>query len=167
MRIHFKSFCMMCLGLALAACRWSEADSAGGPLAAKYLRRDGYLEYFTFRVGPKSWKIRSLNHATVDVTMLSAPPADLVQVYMCRDKSDQPLPFTSYDVRRAMTFYHSVHGRILRVHIMGGFVNIPADSTRFKVLSPGKPLRRIYKALRWEDLGEMSKLFGLPDEKTD
>jgi len=118
-----------------------------------------YTKLFRFRVGARNWERVSSSDRYVEISLAEINEEVLkegsVIIYLNEAGKNIALPFTYYQVRRAISFQPSYEKGKAYINILGNFILSTGTSYNFRLLIVnGKGLRR-FKTLNWYNFDEV------------
>ena len=153
-------------GLALAACE-SENNPPyrdHGRIVAETSFSNENFQLYTFTVTARNWHKLSHIERYVEVLIPSISEKIMkegaVMLYLSDLDKEIALPFTYYQIRRAVTFQPSYQERFVYINILGNFIVNISTPFRFKVLVISKSGLLKFKSLNWYDFEETKKIWG-------
>ena len=147
-------------GLILAACEPGGNNSYEAPQHLEVVteRYNNYVQSFSLIVNAKHWRRSSSTDRYVEIALPAITDSILkegsVIIYLNEAGKNVSLPFTYYQVRRALSFQPSYEKGRAYINILGNFVLSIHSNYTFKifVVNP-KGLKR-FKALDWHKYEE-------------
>jgi hypothetical protein len=151
-------------GLALTAC-----DSGNntycpnqGRVAAETLFSNENFQLYTFTVAARNWCTLSHTERSVEVSIPSVSEKIInegsVMLYLSDVGKEIALPFTYYQIRKAVSFQPSYKEKFVYVNVFGSFILNISSPLRFKVLVISGPGLLKFKGLNWYDFEQTKKV---------
>ena len=142
-------------GLILTACENDGKDLYQAPSNIEVIKEysNVYVQLFSFHVNPRDWQPSSSTDRQVDISLPCITDSVLkegaVIIYLNEAGKNVSLPFTYYQVRRAMSFQPSYEKGHVYVNILGHFILSMNTSYAFKILVVNAEALKQFKDLNW------------------
>lgn len=163
MHSPFNLFIMKLIlsGLLLTACETEDMDyNARIPVESKYA--GAFFRLFTFTVTARQWRELSGTDRYVKVPLPDITRKIIsdgaVIIYLNEADKNLSLPFTYYQVRRAMSFQPSYDEGHVYVNILGNFILNINSSYTFSVLVIDAAGLLRFKDVNWYNYNEVKRV---------
>jgi hypothetical protein len=119
------------------------------------------LQLFSFTIKARQWKrLTELDHfAEVAIPSIqeSILKSGAVFVYLSEAGRHVALPFTYYQVRRALSFQPSYEKGYIYINILGNFILNIHDTYTFRVLVVNAPRLKGFRKINWNNYEEVKR----------
>ena len=165
--LNFLRMGFLLSGLALVACE-SGGENGYQPqqkMQAKTEYSDDYVQLLSFEVKARSWSVLSGTDRYVQVPVPAITDKIIkdgsVILYLNEADKHLSLPFTYYQVRRALSFQPSYEKGCVYVNILGNFILSIHASYTFRVLIINEEAINHFKNLNWYNYEEVKRALKL------
>ena len=151
-------------GLILTACENDDKDIYQTPSNIEVTREHSNtdVQLFSFFVNPRDWRHSSHIDRQVDVLLPCITDSILkegaVIIYLNEAGKNVSLPFTYYQIRRAMSFQPSYEKGHAYVNILGHFILSMNTSYAFKILVVNAKALKQFKDLNWYNFNAVDSI---------
>lgn len=158
-------------GLALTACDGGGKNSYGSyeKIEIREEVSNTYLQLYSFSVNAKHWRHLSTTDRFIDVSVPSITREIInegsVHIYLSESGKNLSLPFTYYQVRRAMLFQPSYEEGHAYINILGNFILSVHTTYTFKIIVINKKGMDQFKGLNWYNYKEVETVIDLYDDR--
>lgn len=157
----------MLSGCAFTACENGERNSYETPSKMKVESIDSneYIQLLIFTVNARDWRKLSSTDLYVDAS-IPAVTNEIIKegsviVYLNEAGKNLSLPFTYYQVRRALSFQPSYEEGHVYINILGNFILSASTTYTFKILIiQGKGLKK-FKGVNWYNYDDVKTALNL------
>jgi|GEM_PF-2645356 len=151
-------------GLVLVACENNTQDSYEKmqKIIPKTEHSDSCFQLLSFTVNARNWQRISATDRYVGLDIPAITDKILKQgsviIYLCEAEKTVSLPFTYYQVRRAMLFQPSYEKGWAYINILGNFIQNIHSTYTFRILVINEKGLRQFRDLNWYDYEEVKMI---------
>ncbi len=149
--------------LLLCECEEPYSQSPNKKIVTTNYKVNEKINLVSFFVPAKYWEIISPGHRVISVPINEITEKvinhGVLKVYMHESDKSVGLPFTYYQLRRAMSIEPSWERGKLSIHIYGNFIVNINSGFKFKLLIINTKLGNIKRFIDWDNYAEVKEIF--------